>query len=512
MQNTDVVDMLKLPKTITNTLSVRLSLMIVCEIALLLTVALIVMFHFSRQALREEAMHNAEQTLEGTAQHIDNILLSVEQSTGNVYWELLAHLDQPERMYDYSRIIMECNPYIVGCAIVFKPYFYPDRELFMAYVHRKGNSITTDEHSELVTQDTFTNRPYTEQVWYTQPMESGRASWTDPLKNEDTEGEALTTFCIPIFGKDMQPVGVVAVDLSIGLLSQIVLSAKPSENGYNTLMARNGSFIVHPDSEKLLHQTVFMQINHGADHSVLEAAEEMVAGKAGEKAFKMNGHRWHVFYKPFERAEVPGRSTEKLHWSIGVVYPEDDIFGEYNRLLYYLLAIAIVGLLTLFMLCRLITHRQLLPLNMLTYSAQRIAEGHYDKSVPNAQSEDEIGQLQNHFQQMQQSLAVQIGELEKMSVTLQERREVLQQAYDKAQEADRMKTSFLHYMTNQMTEPSDAIDKSVSAICDNYSNLSLKEVSKEVNDIQKQSHVIIDLLNHMLHAADSETGKEADHE
>ena len=123
-----------------------------------------------------------------------------------------------------------------------------------------------------------------------------------------------------------------------------------------------------------------------------------------------------------------------------------------------------------------------------------------------------VTHIQNHFQQMQQSLAVQIGELEKMSVTLQERREVLQQAYDKAQEADRMKTSFLHYMTNQMTEPSDAIDKSVSAICDNYSNLSLKEVSKEVNDIQKQSHVIIDLLNHMLHAADSETGKEADHE
>ena len=78
------VDMLKLPKIINRTLSIRLSLMVVCEIALLLLASLVVMFHFSSQALRQEAMFNAEQTLEGTVQHIDNILLSMEQSAGNV--------------------------------------------------------------------------------------------------------------------------------------------------------------------------------------------------------------------------------------------------------------------------------------------------------------------------------------------------------------------------------------------------------------------------------------------
>ena len=149
---------------------------------------------------------------------------------------------------------------------------------------------------------------------------------------------------------------------------------------------------------------------------------------------------------------------------------------------------------------------------MLTHSAQRIAEGHYDESIPNAQSQDEIGQLQNHFQQMQQSLAVQIGELEKLSTTLKERTKVLRKAYEKAQEADRMKTSFLHYMTNQMTEPSDAIDKSVSELCNNYNSITLKEANREVDMIQKQSHTIIDVLNHMLYAADNDTGKEVAHE
>ena len=133
-----------LPKIITRTLSLKLSLMAVCEISLLLMVALAVMFHYSRKVLKEEAMIDAEHTLDGTAQHIDNVLLSVEQSAGNIYFDLLKHLDEPERMYDYSRHLVESNPYIVGCAIVFKPHYYPGKELFMAYVRRKGYSLTAE--------------------------------------------------------------------------------------------------------------------------------------------------------------------------------------------------------------------------------------------------------------------------------------------------------------------------------------------------------------------------------
>ena len=505
--------MLKLPKIITRILSVRLSLMVVCEIALLLLVSLGVMFHYSRQALKEEARLNAEQTLEGTVQHIDNILLSMEQSAGNIYWDLLAHLDEPERMYTYSRRLVECNPYIVGCAIAFKPYYYKDRELFMAYVHGKANSVMTDETSELITSESFGSKPYTEQVWYTEPMKTGRAYWTDPLKNEETEGEALITFCLPIYDRSREIVGVLAVDLSLGVLSQVILESKPSPNGYSTLLGSNGSFIVHPDSNKLKHQTVFTQTKgSGSDPSVLEAAKAMVSGETGLKPFRLNGRDWYVFYKPFQRAEVPGRAMDSLSWSVGVVYPEDDIYGDYNRMPYYVLTIAVLGLLLIFILCRMITHHQLEPLQMLTHSARRIAAGHYDETVPDTRRGDEVGLLQEHFQQMQKSLETHITELEQLTATLQERGEVLREAYNRAQEADRMKTAFLHHMTNQMIAPSDAINHSVDNLCNNYQTLSLQEADHEVEVIQQQSKVIIELVNTLIHTAENDTGKEAAHE
>ena len=92
-----------LTKKISQTLSLRLSLMVVCVIALLLLVSMAAMYFFSRQALREEALCNAQETLESTVQDVDNILLSVEQSTGNIYWDLLGHLNEPENMIKYSK-------------------------------------------------------------------------------------------------------------------------------------------------------------------------------------------------------------------------------------------------------------------------------------------------------------------------------------------------------------------------------------------------------------------------
>ena len=78
----------QLKKIIANTLSVRISLMVVLAVALLLGIALFVMFSFSRKALRQEALEKAGQTLTATVQHTDNVLLSVEQASGNIYWDM----------------------------------------------------------------------------------------------------------------------------------------------------------------------------------------------------------------------------------------------------------------------------------------------------------------------------------------------------------------------------------------------------------------------------------------
>lgn len=498
--------MLEWPKIINKTLSVRLSLMVVFELTLLLFVALGVMFIFARKMLKDEAMRNAEQTLEATVQHIDNILLSIEQSTGNVYWDVLGKLKDQERMYDYCETIVESNPYIVGCAIALEPSFNDDHQPFMAYVHREGYR---DDNDMMVKAEAFGSQLYTEQEWYQEPLREGHACWADPLK-EVPNAEAVTCFSLPLFDQTWKPVGVLSVDLSIALLSSIVLDAKPSENGYCTLLGKNGSFIVHPDPVKLAQETVFTQCENGAAPSVREAAEAMVNGERGYKPFVMDGRDWYVFYRPFKRSAVPGRAMEELKWSVGVVYPEDDIFGGYNLLLTIVLGIAIFGMLLALVLCTYITHRQLEPLHLLTESAKRITNGNYDEDIPDSRRKDEIGQLQFHVKEMQKALAARMSDLQKMTDSLQERNEVLKQAYIQTQEADRVKTAFLHHMTNQMTNPAGTIVKSVTELCNHYHDYTSQEATDEVDIIQSESQVITQLLDNLIEAAEGSTRKEDD--
>ena len=65
--------------------SLKLNLTVVSETLLLLVVSLAVMMYFSLHAIKQEAMQDAEQTLAGTVQNIDNLLLSIEQTSDNVY-------------------------------------------------------------------------------------------------------------------------------------------------------------------------------------------------------------------------------------------------------------------------------------------------------------------------------------------------------------------------------------------------------------------------------------------
>ena len=73
--------------------TLKLNLMVICQTVLLLIVTSGVMLYFSRQALKDEAIHDAEDTLAGTVQQIDNVLQSIEQTTENIYQDMQGHLD-----------------------------------------------------------------------------------------------------------------------------------------------------------------------------------------------------------------------------------------------------------------------------------------------------------------------------------------------------------------------------------------------------------------------------------
>ena len=450
--------MTKLTNFIKGRLSVKISLMAVSAMAVLLIASLVVMLLYSRKKVKEETFARVTQTLDGTVQNIDNILLSVEQATGNVYYSLPSRINDPEALELYRRKLIDSNPYVADCTIAL------------------GDTTVT------------------ESKWTVKPVQEGK--------------EPLISFSLPLYNTAGQLAGYVGTDVSMGLLSRIVAQTKPSENSFCVLLDSVGNFIVHPDAEQLMQQSAIEISKANANAELGEAVQAMIAGQTDYRTFRLWGTDFYVYFKPFSRSSVRGRAIGHLGWSAGIIYPERDIFGDYNNLQYYVLVISIIGLLLTFLLSHAVIKSRLKPLLMLTSQAQHIAAGNFSEPIPDSKHIDEVGRLQDNFQLMQRSLATQIDELESLKNTLYQRCEGLRKAYDQAKKADRMKTSFLHNMTNQMMEPAVAIEQDVQQLC----SQSDRDTAQLVSDVQKKGKAITELLKNLISMSDDEMRKEADHD
>ena len=450
--------MTKLTNFIKGRLSVKISLMAVSAMAVLLIASLVVMLLYSRKKVKEETMARVTLTLDAAVQNIDNILLSVEQTSGNVYYSLPSRINNPEALELFRRKLIDSNPYVADCTIAL------------------GDTTVTE------------------------------SKWT--VKHVQEGKERLISFSVPLYNTAGQLAGYVSTDVSIGLLSRIVAQTKPSENSFCVLLDSVGNFIVHPDAEQLMQQSAIEISKANANAELGEAVQAMIAGQTDYRTFRLWGTDFYVYFKPFSRSSVRGRAIGHLGWSAGIIYPERDIFGDYNNLQYYVLVISIIGLLLTFLLSHAVIKSRLKPLLMLTSQAQHIAAGNFSEPIPDSKHIDEVGRLQDNFQLMQRSLATQIDELESLKNTLYQRCEGLRKAYDQAKKADRMKTSFLHNMTNQMMEPADAIEQDVLQLC-NQPDLDTAQL---VSDVQKKGKAITELLKNLISMSDDEMRKEADHD
>ena len=265
--------------------------------------------------------------------------------------------------------------------------------------------------------------------------------------------------------------------------------------------------MIHPDAKKLKRQSVFTLIEDDSP-ATKEAAKAMLDGQTGYKLFERDGKDWYVFYQPFSRRELSDQSIDPLNWSVGEVFSADDMLGAYYLLIYMVMAIAIISLIIFLVLCHRFVRKELEPLRLLIHSAKRITNGDYSEPLPMTEREDEIGQLQYRFRKMQESLAAHVKELEQLQTTLQDRSMILQKTSGQTLLNDKVKSAFLHYISNQMIVPGDLIDKSITNLCNNYPTMSQEEIEHEMGVIKKQSNTILQLLSQIIQTIQIESGKE----
>ena len=211
--------------------------------------------------------------------------------------------------------------------------------------------------------------------------------------------------------------GVFGADLSISGLASLIQESIQKENERSTLYAPaqddpeqwiycfiigpDGEYIAHPDRGRIL-KTNFYDFATGKDaDSYRKLGDAMRAGESGDLTVVVDGIKSDVYFAPL------------LHsgWSMGIVVPTKRLLSPAIAYGVIIIFLILLGVLLVFLTCRRSIKKASTPLIQLAESAQEIATGKFDTSLPTIKHQDEIRLLRDSFDYMQSSLARYVEEL-----------------------------------------------------------------------------------------------------
>lgn len=267
--------MIRIIPYIQQRLSLRLGLFILLVVGGVFSVSLTILFNKSKQQVRQEAVSRATQSLDETMLHISAIMDQTEEATAEMESIIQQHL-QPDSLLAYSRRMLEQHPDILGFTIALMPDYFPQYgRHFSAYSLRQGDSIIT----------VIEKHEYFEQEWYKQPWQQKRAIWMEPYIDNTpgilTTSEYNYSYVKPLCDIDGEPVGVLCTDLLLKWLSQAITTVEAYPNSSAIMLGHDGRYIVHPDTAKLVRETIFSDPDPQARKDVIGLGHAMLEGQSG---------------------------------------------------------------------------------------------------------------------------------------------------------------------------------------------------------------------------------------
>lgn len=248
-----------------------------------------------------------------------------------------------------------------------------------------------------------------------------RAShWSIPYFDA-ADGNVVETHSMPIYDDSDNFRGVVAADVDISTVTNLVDEIEVGETGYAFLLDPEGNFIVLPENGlqdfglTVKEQTGDIPVQYTIFETTADIqvfADEMLSGKTGLGELVRHDTEYYLAYAPIEATG----------YSLGVIVPveemiqlyltvQNNVLTEETSTLQITLFISIVILLGTLIFSYVIGHIITQPLKQLTEAAEEVSSGNYDVEI-NTSAGGEISTLAAAFSDMTHQVQDLVGSLE----------------------------------------------------------------------------------------------------
>ena len=382
-------------------------------LAMLVTLVVIagIIIGITFSAIKNTTDDRYESVMNMVDEKLERILATEELCARNVIDEVYYWLDSPEMMMQSLENEIKLNNYIEGYFIAFEPNHYPQYgRWFEVYMNQN-----TDEHARNIGSP---DHDYLNKEWYIKGKESKNGFWTDPYFDDIGQNDNVCSFVMPLYDKRDSIVGVFGADMSLKWLAKEleIINTDSYHTGalrniaskdysfYTFIINREGTFIAHPQWERVMKENVLSYIDQHNERD-MQVVVDMILGKEGRTSMVIDGLWANVYYS----------QLESTNWSVAIVVPKRALWLPALPLIGLMLVVMVIGMVVIYFFCRSNIRQVVSPLNALADSADEVAKGNFDAPLPDIGRKDEVCKLRDSFAAMQQSLEQYMQDLKEQT-------------------------------------------------------------------------------------------------
>ena len=379
-------------KTKRKKLAFKISLFILAGTTCIFLAAFGYNYYYSRQLVLKNVEENARNLTLAAVNKIETSLSGVEKVPRYLASSLEHRAYSRDDLLQTIDDILNTNPDIFGAAVAFEPFaFRPDTRYFAPYKFRKKDGFGLHPPEQ--------EFQYFLRDWYLIPKELERPIWSEPYFSEVGSNVIMATYSVPFYRVikgERRFTGIVEVDVALEWLKDITSRITIYQSGYAFLVSQNGVLVTHPKKDWIMRESIFSIAEATGDSGLRKIGRDMVHGRSAfvQMQSHFTGKKSWIYYAPLP----------SIGWSIGVIFPEEELFASMKKLNWAVFIIGSAGFVLLFLVIVWTSRRITEPISALSLKTSDIARGNFDIELPSAKSDDEIGELTTSFENMRLAL------------------------------------------------------------------------------------------------------------
>lgn len=310
-----------------------------------------------------------------------------------------------------------------------------------------------------------------ERPWYKQAMENkAEVIITDPYVSKSSEQVVVTLAKATADGQ-----GVVAVNLKLGSLSEMIGDISIGNEGYLFLLDKTSHYISHPTNE-------------AGSEATEDFIKDIFKSESGKFDYTLDG----------DQRKLAFTTNQMTGWKIAGTMYQDEVNQAVKPILDTTLFVIIISLILGGIIILFIIRSIAKPIKQLVSATDKMRDGDLSISV-DLHRNDELGQLAKAFNQMRENLSNVISQVHEKASSLAASSEQLNASTEQNTLATEQISSSIQEVASSMESQTASIEESSKMANDMSKSIQqIAASSNEVSTTAKDAILVVDAGNQAL--------------